>query len=158
MKKTQEISKNIADEIYRKHDLQLKKNQVIGEIESLLKKHPSLNNNISFALGSLTLKDAKAVLSIILNELKQINIGWNKTYKKEYRYFIQEKKQNNIKSFIFLFFILLLAQHSKKLKQVEKIKELRIKALLETDISDFIIKKSNVQPIGKIKGSTKNRL
>lgn len=156
MKKTQEISKKIADEIYRKYQLQLKKSLVIGEIESLLKKHPNLKNNIS--LGSLTLKDAKAVLSIILNEIKQINTDWNKTYKKEYRYFIQEKKQSNIKSFIFLFFIFLLAQHSKKLKQVEKIKELRLKALIEIDISDFIIKKNNVQQFGKIKSSTKNRL
>lgn len=158
MDKTQEISRKIADKIYRKYQLQLKKSLVIGEIESLLKKHPNLRNNISFALGSLTLKDAKAVLSIILNELKQINIGWDKTYKKEYRYFIQEKKQSNIKSFIFLFFIFLLAQHSKKLKQVEKIKELRLKALIEADISDFIIKKNNVKQVRKIKSSTKNRL
>lgn len=158
MDKIQELSKKITDEIYRKHNLQLKKNQVVGEIESLLKKHPNLKNNISFTLGLLTLDDAKAVLSIILNEIKQINIGWNKTYKKEYHYFIQEEKQSNFKSFIFLFFVFLLAQHSKKLKQVEKIKELRIKALLETDISDFLIKKSNVQLTVKIKKVPKNRL
>lgn len=112
-----------------------------GEIESLLKKHPHLNSNISFKLGLLTLNDARAILSILLNEVKALNKSWKKTYKKEYFYFIQDNKQTNIKSFIFLFFIFLLAKHSKKLKQVEKIKELRLKALIETDVSDFLIKK-----------------
>lgn len=162
MKNNQNISNIIADEIYRKYQLQLKQNIVIGEIESLLKKHPNLKNNISFTLGLLTLNDARAVLSILLNEIKQLNRGWKKTYKKEYLYFIQnqnsDNKQSNFKSVVFLFFIFLLVQHDKKLKQVEKIKELRLKKMIESNISDFVSKKNKVLLIGKTKNSTKNKL
>jgi hypothetical protein len=163
MKNNQNISNIIADEIYRKYQLQLKKNIVIGEIESLLNKHPNLKNNISFTLlGLLTLNDARAVLSILLNEIKQLNRGWKKKYKKEYWHFIQnlnsDNKQSNFKSVIFLFFIFLLVQHDKKLKQIEKIKELKFKRIIETDISDFIIKKNKVLRIGKIKSNRKNKL
>jgi len=162
MKNNQNISNIIADEIYRKYQLQLKQNIVIGEIESLLKKHPNLKNNISFTLGLLTLNDARAVLSILLNEIKQLNRGWKKKYKKEYWHFIQnlnsDNKQSNFKSVVFLFFIFLLVQHDKKLKQIEKIKELRLKKMIESNISDFVSKKNKLLLIGKTKSSTKNKL
>jgi Pyruvate/2-oxoacid:ferredoxin oxidoreductase gamma subunit len=162
MKNNQNISNIIANEIYRKYQLQLKQNIVVGEIESLLKKHPNLKNNISFTLGLLTLNDARAVLSILLNEIKQLNKGWKKTYKKEYWYFIQnlnsDNKQSNFKSVVFLFFIFLLVQHDKKLNKIEKIKELRFKKIIESNISDFIIKKNKALLIEKIKSSMKNKL
>jgi len=131
MKNNQNRSNIIADEIYKKYQLQLKQNIVIGEIESLLKKHPDLKNNISFTLGLLSLNDARAVLSILLNEVKQLNGGWKKRYKKEYWHFIQnlnsDNKQSNFKSVVFLSLIFLLVQHDNKLKQIEKIKELKLK-------------------------------
>jgi len=158
MIKNQNVSNIIANEIYRKYNLELKKNIVIGEIESLLKKHPSLNNNISFTSGLLSLNDARAVLSILLNEIKQLNKGWKKRYKKEYWYFIQNNKQSNFKSVVFLLFIFLLIRHDNKLKQIKKTKTLKIKRMIEIDISDFVIKKNKKSMIVKNKTTRKNNL
>ena len=125
MKNNQNISNIIVNEIYRKYNLQLKQSIGIGEIESLLKKHPDLKN-ISFTLGLLSLNDARAVLSILLNEISQLNKNLKIMYKNKYCHFIQnlnsDNKQSNFKSIVFLFFILLLVKHDKKLKQIEKIR------------------------------------
>ncbi len=59
---------------------------------------------------------------------------------------------------LFLFFIFLLVQHDKKLKQIEKIKELRFKKMIESNISDYIIKKNEALLIEKTKSSMKNKL
>lgn len=117
MNKINKISQIIAKEVLKKYKLQLDKNIVVGRIEALLNKEPKLQNIISANLDTITIKEAKAILSILEIELNRVDKTWQQRFRKEIVIYRLSENKNRFKTIVLLsFFFLVLKPKIRLLK------------------------------------------